>query len=73
MKVVCIKVPPTNIVTSLKEGDFFETIPLYDSNGRSLYIVDLYNNIIPCDALDSQKYFITLEKFRENNLEKIGI
>jgi hypothetical protein len=72
MKVVCIKVPPTNIVTSLKEGDFFETISS-SNNSKSLYIVDLYNNIIPCDALDSQKYFITLEKFRENNLEKIGI
>lgn len=74
MKVVCVNVPPTNIITSLKEGDIFETILLYDSlNGKTHYIVDSYENVIPCDAFDTKFYFLTIDEFREQKLQKLGI
>jgi hypothetical protein len=46
---------------------------LTDQKATTLFIKDNLNNVIPCDALDRGKYFITLEKWRDSKLSELGI
>lgn len=75
MKVVCIKHPPTFVELDIKVGDITECHmkTLGKPERDFLFTVDSGGNHIPCDALDNQVYFITLEKFREIKLKELGI
>lgn len=46
---------------------------LTDQKATALFIKDNLNNIMPCDALERGKYFITLEKWRDSKLSELGI
>lgn len=75
MKVVCVKYPPTFIELKLRVGDVTEAHikNLGQPTRNFLFTIDSGGNHIPCDALDTKKYFITLEEFRERRLEVLGI
>jgi hypothetical protein len=78
MKVVCIKIPPTFTTLKIEVGEIYtafhrEYTILTDQKATTLFIKDNLNNVIPCDALDRGKYFITLEKWRDSKLSELGI
>ena len=66
MKVVCIKIPPTFATIKLEVGEIFDA---YTASGY-WYVTDRLGNVIPCD-FEVGKYFITLDKWRQKQLDKI--
>ena len=78
MKVVCVKIPPTFVTTKVEIGEIYtafykEYSILTNQKATALFIKDNLNNIMPCDALERGKYFITLEKWRDSKLSELGI
>lgn len=71
MKVVCIETPPTSVTIDVNPGDVFDLF--YKSWGVGVYnyIVDKLGNVIPCDVEDDSKYFISIEEWRQLQLDKI--
>jgi hypothetical protein len=76
MKVVCIKIPPTFATTKVEVGEIFVA---FEASVRSninknvdkyWYVTDRLGNVIPCD-FEVGKYFITLDKWRQKQLDKI--
>ena len=75
MKVICIKLPPTFTELKLNVGDITDTYlqKIGKDQRQFLFTIDSAGNHIPCDALDKQKYFITVQEFRERRLKELGI
>lgn len=82
MKVVCIEKPPTSISISIEVGEIFDAFgkvvaTTEEKALQNLYVKDKLGNIIPCDVIipngwhHKNKYFITLEEWREKQLSKI--
>ena len=76
MKVVCIKIPPTFATIKLEVGEIFVAFEAsVQSNinknvDKYWYVTDRLGNVIPCD-FEVGKYFITLEEWRQKQLDKI--
>jgi hypothetical protein len=69
MKVVCIKIPYSFVDIKVEVGEIFDA---YESPLFNEYwcVKDRLGNVIPCD-FGVGKYFITLEEWRELQLNKI--
>ena len=65
MKVVCIAIPPTFITIKLTIGNIYEAF----YKEHYFFIYDELGNVVPCDAFDKEKYFISLSSHRN---QKIG-
>ena len=81
MKVVCVKIPPTFVTIKVKVGEIFDAYKLTNSgnwsgpvtihmNNGYWCVTDRLGNVIPCD-FERGKYFITLEEWRQKQLDKI--
>lgn len=78
MKVVCKKIPPTFISISLEVGRVYDAYsvkigkPVDDRKGYSTYwyVKDSDGNVIPCEP-DMEKYFVSLDKWRQQKLTEI--
>lgn len=74
MKVVCIKIPPTFATIKLEVGEIFVSFAVQSNINKNVdkywYITDRLGNVIPCD-FEVGKYFITLEEWRQKQLDKI--
>ena len=75
MKVVCIKIPPTFATIKLEVGEIFVAFEVSDkifnkNVDKYWYVTDRLGNVIPCD-FELGKYFITLEEWRQKQLDKI--
>lgn len=72
MKVVCIKIPPTFATIKLEVGEIFVSFAVQSNItvDKYWYITDRLGNVIPCD-FEVGKYFITLEEWRQKQLDKI--
>ena len=75
MKVVCIKIPPTFATIKLEVGKIFVAFEVSDkifnkNVDKYWYVTDRLGNVIPCD-FELGKYFITLDEWREKQLNKI--
>lgn len=80
MKVVCIKVPKTNVKISLTKNEILEAFKESYENKMSYhmgipreswFIFDKFDNKIFCDAFDRREYFITLEEFRNRKISEL--
>lgn len=67
MKVICIKIPPTVVRTEIIIGKIYDTFQGLTGRNIYTYIEDEIGNLIPVD----NKYFITLEKYREEQINNI--
>lgn len=74
MKVVCIKIPPTFATIKLEVGEIFVSFAVQSNITKNVdkywYVKDRLGNVIPCD-FELGKYFITLEEWRQKQLDKI--
>jgi hypothetical protein len=74
MKVVCIKIPPTFATIKLEVGEIFVSFAVKSNINKNVdkywYVKDRLGNVIPCD-FELGKYFITLEEWRQKQLDKI--
>jgi hypothetical protein len=74
MKVVCIKIPPTFATIKLEVGEIFVAFAVQSNITKNVdkywYVKDRLGNVIPCD-FELGKYFITLEEWRQKQLDKI--
>lgn len=76
MKVVCIEIPPTFATIKVKVGEIFVAFEasvqsnINPNGGKYWYVTDRLGNVIPCD-FEVGKYFITLEEWRQKQLDKI--
>lgn len=72
MKVVCIKIPPTFATIKVKVGEIFVAFEanINKNVDKYWYVTDRLGNVIPCD-FEVGKYFITLDKWRQKQLDKI--
>ena len=69
MKVVCIAIPPTFITIKLTIGNIYDAF----YKEHYFFIYDELGNVVPCDAFNKEKYFISLKSFRMNRLKELGI
>lgn len=77
MKVICVKIPPTFMTIKVEVGEIFVAWRdyLYSGNNTEYtpgywFVKDRLGNVIPCDV-EVGKYFITLEKWREKQINTI--
>jgi hypothetical protein len=71
MKVVCVKIPFSFVDIKLEVGEIFDTYKSPNPINKGYWLVkDRLGNVIPCD-FEVGKYFITLEEWREKQLEKL--
>ena len=75
MKVVCVKIPPTFVSIKVKVGEIFDAYksPVgMEGMDQNFYwfVTDRLGNVIPCD-FEVGKYFISLDKWRQKQLDKI--
>lgn len=74
MKVVCVKIPPTFVTIKVKVGEIFDAykspVEMKGMDNFYWFVTDRSGNVIPCD-FEKGKYFITLEEWRQKQLDKI--
>ena len=75
MKVVCVKIPPTFVSIKVKVGEIFDAYKSpVEMQGKYQnfywFVTDRLGNVIPCD-FEVGKYFISLDKWRQKQLDKI--